>query len=55
MCEEGSAHSGVGDLSILHGNIEVNADEDALTLEVEVCNRELVRERHVRRLGMMVR
>ena len=36
----------VGDLAILHGDIEVHADEDALALEVEVGDGELVRERH---------
>ena len=36
----------VGDLAILHGDIEVHADEDALVLEVEICYGQLVRERH---------
>lgn len=41
---EGSkwTYGGVSDLAILHGNIEVDADEDALALEVEVCDREFV-------------
>lgn len=49
MCDKGSAHSRVSNFAILHGNIEVNADEDTLSLEVEICDRELVRERHGRR------
>lgn len=36
----------VGDGLAVEGDIEVNADEDALVLEVEVSNRELVDERH---------
>jgi hypothetical protein len=44
-----SAHSGVSNFAILHGNIEVNADEDTLALKVEICDREFVRERHGRR------
>lgn len=36
----------VGDGLAVEGDIEVNADEDALVLEVEVSNREFVDERH---------
>ena len=36
----------VSDLAILHRDIEVDADEDALVLEVEVGDGELVGERH---------
>lgn len=36
----------IGDGLAVEGDIEVNADEDALVLEVEVSNRELVDERH---------
>lgn len=40
-------HRGVSDLAIGHGDIEVDADEDALALEVEVGDGELLGERHV--------
>lgn len=39
-------HCGVSDLSILHRDIEVNTDEDAFALEIEVCDSEFLRERH---------
>ena len=39
-------YSGVSDLSILHGDIEVDADEDAFILEIEVCDGKFVGERH---------
>jgi hypothetical protein len=42
MGDEGRAHSGVSDCAILHGNIEINAYEDALALEVKVCDREFI-------------
>lgn len=38
---------GVGDLVAVKGDVEVNANEDALALEVDVLDRELVGERHV--------
>lgn len=38
----------VGDLAVLDGDIEVDADEDALSLEVEIGDREFVGERHGR-------
>ena len=39
-------YCGVGDFSILHGDIEVDPDEHTLVLEDEVSDRELVCERH---------
>lgn len=43
---EGCTHGRVGDLALLNGNVEVDANEDTLALEVEVCNGELVGEGH---------
>jgi hypothetical protein len=40
------ANGGIGDSAILHGNIEVHADENSLILEVKVSDGKLVRERH---------
>ena len=40
-------HGRVSDLAFRHGDIEVHTDEDALALEVEVGDRELLGERHV--------
>jgi hypothetical protein len=42
----GRAHRGISDLAVLLRDVEVDADENALALEVEVGDRELVRERH---------
>lgn len=39
-------HSRVRDLAVLHGDIEVDTDEDTLALEVEVSDGELVRNGH---------
>jgi len=38
---------GVGDLVTVEGDVEVDANEDALALEVDVLDRELVGQRHV--------
>lgn len=38
---ENATYGGVGDLAILHRDIEVDTDEDSLALEVEVCDGEL--------------
>lgn len=40
------AYGGVGNLVILDGNVEVNANENALPFEIEVLDGELVGERH---------
>ena len=42
----GHTYGGVSDLALLHGDIEVDADEDALALEVEVGDGELVGDGH---------
>ena len=42
-----NTYGGVSDLAIGHGDIEVHTYEDALALEVEVGDRELLGERHV--------
>jgi hypothetical protein len=39
-------YSGIGYSSILHRDVKVNANEDALSLEINVGNGEFVRERH---------
>jgi hypothetical protein len=43
---DGIAHRGIRDLAVLLRDVEVDANEDALALEIEVGDRELVRERH---------
>jgi hypothetical protein len=44
-------YSGIGYSSILHRDVKVNANEDALGLEINVGNGEFVRERH----GLVIR
>jgi hypothetical protein len=39
-------YSGIGYSSILHRDVKVNANEDALGLKINVGNGEFVRERH---------
>lgn len=39
-------YGGVRDLAILHGDIEVDTDENTLALEVKVSDGKLVGERH---------
>lgn len=50
LCKKNRAmsetYSGVRDLAILHGDIEVDTDEDTLALEVKICDSELVGEGH---------
>jgi hypothetical protein len=40
------AYGGIGYLSILHGDIKVNADKSALVFEINVGNGEFVGKRH---------
>ena len=46
--EREGTHCRVCDLALLHGDIEVDANEDALALEVKVGDGELVRNGHGR-------
>ena len=44
--EREGTHCRVCDLALLHGDIEVDTNEDALALEVEVCDCEFLGKRH---------
>jgi hypothetical protein len=47
-------YSGIGYFPVLHRDVEVNADKDALGIEINVGNGEFVRERHCFGLGMVM-
>ena len=40
------AHRRVCDFAVLDGHIEIDADEDLFTAEIEVCDGQLVGNRH---------
>jgi hypothetical protein len=39
-------HRRIGDFAVLLGNIEVDADKDTFTAEIEICNCKFVGKRH---------
>jgi hypothetical protein len=49
-------HGWIRDSAIFHRDIEVDTDKDTLILEIKVCDRQFVRQRHrsgSSRLGVM--